>query len=224
MRKITGIISALISAALLLSGCSQSDVDYTERSFAEDFTKVSEIVIDVRDRSVEISQSDDESIRINCYESEKEFYDIALSENGVLKMTAADSKEWSDYIGGNAPDENRVIKISLPASYAGNLSVSTTNENVSLSALTIKNSVDINVNGGNISFDQLNAEKSITLNVKNGDIRGKISGGYDDWSISCEIKKGDCNLPLDKDGGEKKLSVTANNGDIEIDLSQGNNE
>ena len=59
------------------------------------------------------------------------------------------------------------------------------------------------------------AENSISLNVKNGDINGSIIGGYDDFSIHCDIKKGNSNLP-NIDGGDKTLDVSCNNGDVNI--------
>ena len=72
--------------------------------------------------------------------------------------------------------------------------------------------------GGNISFDVLNVGNEIILNVKNGNIEGIIAGSYDDYAISCNIKKGDSNLPSEKKNGAKKLSVTANNGNVHIEI------
>ena len=58
---------------------------------------------------------------------------------------------------------------------------------------------------------------SLTLSIKNGDIRGTVKGSYDDFSISTEVKKGDCNLP-EKSRGAKTLDVSCNNGDVMIDI------
>lgn len=57
---------------------------------------------------------------------------------------------------------------------------------------------------------------SLTLESKNGNITGTVAGGYDDFSISSSVKKGENNLPEQKEGGEKTMTVTANNGDIAI--------
>lgn len=79
-------------------------------------------------------------------------------------------------------------------------------------------SVTLGSNGGNISFEKLNAKSSVTLNAKNGNIGGTIIGSYDDYSISCSIKKGESNLPAEKEEGTKRLIVSINNGDIDIDF------
>ena len=53
---------------------------------------------------------------------------------------------------------------------------------------------------------------------KNGDITGAIVGSYDDYAITCTVKKGESSLPEDKEGGSKTLTVSNNNGDIAIDF------
>ena len=54
---------------------------------------------------------------------------------------------------------------------------------------------------------------------KNGNISGTIAGGYDDFAIISEIKKGESNLPGNKDNGEKTLNVSCNNGDVDIQFA-----
>lgn len=56
------------------------------------------------------------------------------------------------------------------------------------------------------------------VTAKNGSITGNVLGGWDDFSVSCEIKKGESNLPERKEGGEKSLTVNCNNGDIDIQI------
>ena len=82
----------------------------------------------------------------------------------------------------------------------------------------ISDSLSLNVNGGNITFDTLFAGNNIDLTVKNGNINGSIVGGWDDFAISCQIKKGESNLPENKESGDKRLSVNCNNGDVLIDF------
>ena len=60
---------------------------------------------------------------------------------------------------------------------------------------------------------------SVGLTAKDGNISGTLAGGWDDFSISCETKKGECNLPESKPGGAKSLTVQCNNGDVNIAFS-----
>lgn len=76
--------------------------------------EISEICIDVRDRQVEVTRSADEQIHIYYYESNKEYYDISVSEDNVLNMAAVNDKEWTDFIGKKASLDVRKILLQVP--------------------------------------------------------------------------------------------------------------
>ena len=76
----------------------------------------------------------------------------------------------------------------------------------------------LSTNGGDISFDTLSAANEITLENKNGDITGTIAGSWDEYAITCTIKKGESSLPDEKNGGSKTLTAVNNNGDIDIEF------
>ena len=172
----------------------------------------------MRDREIEVTLSDDEQVHIQYSENSKEYYDISVSDGNVLTMVNANNKEWTDYIGGKPSAENRKISLQIPDALLDTLTLSTTNEDISLPALAVTGSINISSNGGYISFGNLVVGSALTLNVKNGDISGAIVGSYDDFSIQSEIKKGESNLPDKKDGGEKALTVSSNNGDVNIEF------
>lgn len=218
MKKIIAVVWMLISVIVLFAGCSSNKQSFTQKNYEADGTQVKEISIDVRDRKIEVSLSKDNQIHIEYAESEKEYYDIAVSDNNVLTMTANTDKEWSDFIGTKSDAENRKINLQIPDSLLTSLKLSTTNEDIRLSALNVTGAVILSSNGGNISFEKINAGNNISLTVKNGSINGSIIGGYDDYNIACEIKKGESNLPSEKAGGSKGLSVNANNGDVKIEF------
>ena len=219
MKKLLVMLLSLSAGAALLSGCSGNGQEaFEEKSYAVDAAEIAEVSIDVRDRTLAVSLSPDDQIHIGYYESDTESYDIAVSEAGVLTMAAVSDKNWTDYIGGKAGSDSRTISLQIPDGLLPALTLSTTNEDISLPALHITDRVSLTTNGGDITFAQLDAGSAVTLKAKNGDIRGAILGSYDDYAISCEIKKGDSSLPAEKEGGEKTLSVSNNNGDIDIDF------
>ena len=96
------------------------------------------------------------------------------------------------------------------------LTIRTTNEAIGVSTLTVQGAVLLDCSGGSVDFVQLGVGRSLNVTAKNGNITGSILGGRDDFSVSCEIKKGESNLPERKEGGEKSLTVNCNNGDIDI--------
>lgn len=216
MKKIISLVLCLMLGSFVLSGCSGNNAPFEEKSYTAD-TQINEINLDVQDREIEVSLSVDDQVHIQYSESSKEHYDIAVSGN-VLTMTSASNKAWTDYIGGKPAAENRKISLQIPNALLENLTLSTTNEDIILSALAVTGSIRISSNGGNITFETLDVGDSLTLNVKNGDISGAVAGSYDDFAIQCDIKKGDSNLPDQKDSGEKTLNVSCNNGDVDIEL------
>lgn len=216
MKKIISLVLCLVLGSFVLSGCSGNNAPFEEKSYTAD-TQINEINLDVQDREIEVSLSVDDQVHIQYSESSKEHYDIAVSGN-VLTMTSASNKAWTDYIGGKPAAENRKISLQIPNALLENLTLSTTNEDIILSALAVTGSIRISSNGGNITFETLDVGDSLTLNVKNGDISGAVAGSYDDFAIQCDIKKGNSNLPDQKDGGEKALNISCNNGDVDIEL------
>ncbi len=216
MKKIISLVLLLMLSSFILSGCSDSSEPFEEKSYTSD-TQIDEINLNLRDREIEVSLSEDEQVHIQYYENSKEYYDISVSGN-VLTMASASDKEWTDYIGGKPSAENRKVSLQIPDALLKNITLSTTNEDITLPALSVSGSINISSNGGNIAFGSLDVGTALTLNVKNGDISGTVVGGYDDFSIKSEIKKGESNLPDNKESGEKALNVSGNNGDINIEF------
>lgn len=216
MKKIISLVLCLALGAFVLSGCSGGDEPFEEKNYTPD-AQVSEINIDVEDREIEVSLSADGQVHIQYYENSKEYYDISVS-GGTMTMTAASDKAWTDYIGVKPSAENRKISLQVPDALLENLTLSTTNEDISLPALAVTGSISISSNGGDITFGRLDVGSALNLTVKNGNISGTVLGSYDDFAIQSDVKKGDSSLPESKDGGSKTLNVSANNGDVDIEL------
>lgn len=214
--KQTGFFALfLILSAFMLSGCAGQDVAWEEKSYTPALP-VEQLVVDVRDRAVQVSLSEDEQLHITYSQSGKEFYEISVSDAGVLTMTGASEKAWTDYVGTKPDAANRKILLQIPDDTFKNLTICTTNEDITLPALSVAGSVTLSCNGGDIRFARLSVEAALSLAAKNGDISGTVVGGYDDFSMRTSVKKGENNLPERKDGGEKTLIADCNNGDIDI--------
>ena len=216
MKKILAALTACTVFAVLLAavGCSGRETFEAKRySSGEDSVK--SVTIDVTDREVEIITSTDGQVHIDYSESEQEFYSIRLSEDGDLTMTLETDKDWTDFIGPKPAAQYRKITLAVPSGLS-DLTIKTTNEAIGVSTLTVQNAVLLDCNGGSVEFAQLGVGRSLDVTAKNGNITGSVLGGWDDFSIACEIKKGESNLPERKEGGEKSLTVNCNNGDIDI--------
>lgn len=216
MKKIYLLFMCFFAGAVFLSGCSNEE-PFEKKSYTPD-VQIHEINLDVRDRAIEVSLSKDEQIHIRYLESTKESYDIAILDGTILKMTSISNKNWTDYLGRKTASENRKIWLQIPDTMLDNLTLSTTNEDISLPALAVTGNISLSTNGGNLSFEKLTTGSALTLSVKNGDISGAIAGSYEDYSIESNIKKGESNLPSQKADGTKKLNVSCNHGDVAIEF------
>lgn len=217
MRKIWAMLVALLFSAcglLVLGSCGKGE-NFVACSYSCEGGAVIDLQIDVTDRMVEIGISEDDRIHVGFFESEKEYYEISETD-GTLTIELILDKCWTDFIGTKPNARYRKIFLKLPENTLQGLSVKTTNADVKIERASVRESIFLDVNGGNISFERLSAGREIRLTGKNGNIDGFVVGGWDDFAISCQIKKGESNLPEKKEGGEKRLLVDCNNGDVEI--------
>ncbi len=218
MKKIVAVWMCLILGAACFTGCANSGETFAQRSYTTEVEEITEVVIDVRDRQIEVTPSADGQVHIDYFESSKEYYDLSVTDGHTLTMTAKSDKEWTDYIGEKTASGFRKISLQLPDKLLKTLKLSTTNEDIILPELTVAGDISLSSQGGNIVLNKLNAENTISLTAKNGDITGSIVGSYDEYAISCEIKKGESNLPSTKENGTKTLTVSNNNGNIDIEF------
>ena len=220
MKRIISLVLCLMLGSFILAGCGDGGEPFEEKEYTAE-GQIKAIDLDVRDREIEVMRSGDEQVHIQYSENDKEYYDISVSDEAVLTMTGASDKDWTDYIGGKPSAENRKIILQIPDALLENLTLSTTNEDITLPELAVTGNISVSSNGGNIVFGNLDVGDGLYLTVKNGDISGTVVGGYDDFAIQSKIKKGESNLPDSKEGGEKTLNVSGNNGDIRVDFVKG---
>ena len=113
MKKIISLAMCLVLGSFVLAGCSNNSEPFEEKSYTPD-TQVSEISLDVQDRAIEVSLSEDDQIHIQYSENSKEYYEISVSDEHVLTMSSASDKEWTDYVGTKTSAEHRVISLQVP--------------------------------------------------------------------------------------------------------------
>ncbi len=219
MKKIIAVWMCLILGVACFTGCANNGETFEQKSHIADVEEITEVFIDVRDRKIEVAPSSDGQIHIDYFESAKEYYDLSVSDDHTLTMTAKNNKEWTDYIGGKPTADFRKIPLQIPDKLLKTLKLSTTNEDIILPELTVAGDISLSSQGGNVVLNKLNAKNTISLTAKNGDIIGSIVGSYDEYAISCDIKKGESNLPSIKESGTKTLTVSNNNGNIDIEFT-----
>ena len=215
MKKSIALMLGIGVVILFLTACSGEAQTFTPEEYTADAATIRRISIDVHDREIDVFSTPDNQIRLSYSQSAQEEYNV-VSDGDMLTMTAADSKDWVDYIGVKPDISNRKIALTVPQELLSVLEVCTTNENITLSQLAVRDKVQLVSEGGNIEFADLDVGQAISLSAKNGNIAGNILGSSGDFTIRTDIKKGNCNLPKDEAAGSKTLDVCCNNGDVDI--------
>lgn len=217
MKKFV-VLFALISVLVFaFAGCSNGDT-FTEKSYSSGESEIEKVVVQVTDRELEICASADNQIYIDYFDGEKEYLDISVSQSKELIIKLVFNKDLTSVIGTKSLAEYRKIKIRIPDNLITTISASTTNENIKITDLSFIEKIDLDNNGGNVLLERVSVGKGLNLIAKNGNITGSIIGGWDDFSMACSIKKGDCNLPTLKEGGAKSFTANCNNGNINVEF------
>ncbi len=217
MKKILVLVVSLIGMAVFFSGCAKEGGPIESKSYTSEGENITSVSIDVRDKEIAVTPSYDELVHINYYENDTRYYNISISD-GLLVLTEKSDGGIGEFFGIKSSNQENVISLQIPKSLITTLEISTTNENILLSDITITDSISLSNNRGNISFHNVASGGDITINNKNADITGSILGKYEDYNISCDIKKGDSSLSSNDNGAVKNLYVTNNNGNIDVDF------
>lgn len=215
------IVTMMVSLCLfLLTACAGGEESLEARSYAAEAAEVDSVAIDVSGKEIQVSPSEDGQIRIDYCEGGKTAYDIQLTD-GVLTMTEDGGAGLGQYFGVRPSGDGAKIHLQIPSGVLASLELTTSDEDISLAAMTAADRVVLVNNNGDIAFDALDVGSGLTVENKNGDITGTIAGGYEDYAITSSVKKGENSLPGRKEGGEKSLDVTNNNGDIDVTFTAG---
>lgn len=218
MKKKEFLVLAILLLAVFLTACTGEGDAFEAKSYTPEGAEIIGIDIQVADRKILVIPSDDDQLHIDYAESAKEYYEITVSDTGILTMVSKSDKEWMDYIGVRKSIGTDQITLRIPDAILSSLVLRTTQEDISLPVLTVADQLTLSNNGGDIFFENVSAANFISLENKNGNITGTITGSYDDYAITCSVKKGRSCLPEQKNGVSKTLSAINNNGNIDIEF------
>ena len=135
MSKRISIALLLVFAALLTTGCvGRADDPYVAGSYSTG--QAQEIIMDVRDRRIEVLPSEDDQIHLDYFQNETERYAIELAD-GILTVNYAPIQRVARTISAlNLNAAMRVITLRLPHSLRA-LTISTTNADVCFGRVSI---------------------------------------------------------------------------------------
>lgn len=201
------IIGAVVFAAALFayngdfSKFSTAKYQTNTHEISEEFTDIS---IDTDTANIVFLPSDDGKCKVECYERENEKHSVKV-ENGTLKITYVDEREWYEYIGINIGSSR--VSVYLPVGEYSSLKIKESTGNVTLTSDFGFEMIDIKTSTGNVHCDAALAE-SVKIKTNTGNI--EILG------VECS------SLDLKASTGNITASDIKCAGDIKIEVSTGN--
>lgn len=214
-KKIAAVIVTL-GLAIIISACTtdsdsqKNPISYEEKSYSIDSDKVTQISLSDEGRTVEVMESNDNKIHIRYFESDKEFYEINVTDKNELVMKLVTDKNWKDYVGLDTDKAHRIVQIAVPSGISSGVNILTSKGNVVLSDVNIGGSVEATTSDGLIEMTNVTANKNLKLATKNDDIvLSKVSAV---GTIGAAISNGD--IKVTEVAVDDALKLTTKNGHI----------
>ncbi|PKM59102.1 MAG: hypothetical protein CVU99_15180 [Firmicutes bacterium HGW-Firmicutes-4] len=228
---ILGFVIALLAFALAGFNWNSFNTSLPdeETSYSYDLASVSSLTVSELDADVLIVGTDEDKIKITCYENKKDAYAIQLQANGNLNIKRSLYKHWYEYIGFNISYQKRNLTVAIPRKFSGEIDASTMSGNldltnfdglnavnastasgqITLKNVTANNRLNASTLSGNFDLENLRTGKDMEIGTSSGEIQftdGKIAGNMSISSLSSNID----------------LVDTSINGDVSVGNSSGN--
>ncbi len=233
---ILGFVIALLAFALAGFNWNSFNTSLPdeEMSYSYDLASVSGLTVSELDADVIIVGTDEDKIKITCYENKKDAYTIQLQANGNLNIKRSLYKHWYEYIGFNISNQKRTLTVAVPKKFAGEVEAATMSGNldltnfdglaavssstasgqITLENITANNHINASTLSGNLDLNNLRAGKDMELGTSSGEIQftnGKIAGNMSITSLSSSIDLVDTNINGDVSIGNGSGNVNFNN-------------
>ncbi|WP_313894133.1 DUF4097 family beta strand repeat-containing protein [Psychrobacillus sp.] len=210
--KKAAAVCVTLGLVFFISACAtqKESISYEEKSYSIDADKVTQISLSDRDRKVELVESMDSKIHITYFESDKESYEVNITEENELVMKLVTDKDWKDYVGLDTDKAYRLVQIAVPSGISSGVNIITSKANIILSDVNIDGSVEATTSDGSIEITNASVSDNLKLKNKNDDII--LSGVNAVGSIDATISNG--NIEVTKVAVDKALKLKTKNGDI----------
>lgn len=232
---ILGFVIALLAFALAGFNWNSFNTSLPdeETSYSYDLASVSSLTVSELDADVIIVGTDEDKIKITCYENKKDAYAIQLQANGNLNIKRSLYKHWYEYIGFNLNNQKRTLTVAIPRKFSGEIDASTMSGNldltnfdglntvnastasgqITLKNVTANNHINASTMSGNFDLDNLRAGKDMEIGTSSGEIEfndGKITGNLAVSSLSGNIDLGDTSVSGDSSFENSSGAVSLN--------------
>lgn len=168
---------------------------------------VSSIEISLEEADLSFRQSEDGTLRVDCFEREKVKHNAAI-ENGTLKNTVVDNRKWYDHLlffSFRSPS----VTVYLPAEHYEALTIA-----ADMGDLTLPERFSIERDTGDVRFESCDAGQ-ITVKTSTGDVTGTLRT---EKVFLTKRSTGAVDVP--ESGTGSKCEITTSTGDISIQIQK----
>lgn len=183
-----GLLMMLIGYGMAGFSLENLNTESFEPAFTEVPDAVTAITVRTVNNDITITPYDGSTVQIRYFESDKETFDIAVDEGGVLTMARRSNKPWFEYIGVNFLIEDHPIEISVPRGAAIALDLKTVSGSITANdmvatGLTMKTTnghltsigtsaqrIEAGTTSGGITLSRVSVATRIDASVVNGEV------------------------------------------------------
>lgn len=170
--SLSGLLIALLALGLVgfnLSSLS-TQKPLNEKSYSFNQSEVSSISIEDVSTNIMITGTDTNQIKIDSLENDSDFYSIQTSTDGQLQIQHRFKLNWYEQIGFNFPTPKRELKLTVPKTLSGALSISNVSGDIQVIDVANLTTVNLSSASGNISCNNVSASQPITVSNISGAI------------------------------------------------------
>lgn len=249
MKKLI-VVLIIIGCFLLVFGSGiftlglknqQGNTDMT-KTYNFDENTINSIDIDFSTSNIELIVSNDETKKVVCNETEKEYHTVEVVE-GTLKIRKIDERKWYEKIFA-FDFRKKEVKVYLPSStrcdvlIKGSTGKIKVNEGFSFKSVDIKTStgdidlsskaeyLNIKVSTGDVLLNKINTSSlnisggTGDINIKDTNVSGEIKINVSTGKVKIEDVKSTF-LDIESSTGKVSITNTIINGDMKVDISTG---
>jgi hypothetical protein len=210
---------------------------YTYEKYVFDASLVRDIRVKDSNRALKLLPADDRNIKACCYEAKDDYYDISLSDDGLLEIIRVEKKRWPFGISLfdlNVGDDD--LTVYVPSGMLEDITADTSNGSISYGAIELSGSLRLTSSNGRIRAEDLTAGGNIYLTTSNGSITleavtaaGNIFAVTSNGRVGAE-NVGAEDIRLESSNGSvtavdtaasERLLIDSSNGDIKVENIDG---
>ncbi|HEX3037561.1 MAG TPA: DUF4097 family beta strand repeat-containing protein [Oscillospiraceae bacterium] len=219
--------NSAVQGKIIINGKSVTNLDNEQKTFTAKAAGVTKIKLRAENKSIHITPSDNDEIRINYVSNENQTYKFS-SDGGIVSMDNYDSQyNFSLFDFNFSGHDDETINVEVPAQYANDISIETTNSEIVVTNLKKLHDVTCSTTNSAINLSDIcvnNANihtKNAVIAMKNVEAQASLEALTKNAKISLD-KIVSPDITLKTENGIITGTISGREEDYAIDSSTTN--